>query len=323
MPVLPQLQPPDGTGATFLGSPLVLDIGKLDADFAIVGVPFGVPYGIRQVHYGPADAPCAIRERSLRFGRMADHYDFDIGCSFAELGLRIADCGDVTANPRRVDENASRAVEAIRGIVARKAVPVVLGGDDSISAMAIGGLDRHAPVTVVQIDAHIDYRDEIGGIRNGYSSPMRRAAEMPWVDRIVHVGTRGVGSARPQDVADTLARGNKIVTAAEIRGCGVDAVLEHVPAGANVHVVIDCDGVDPSVMPGTSAPVPGGLSYADVSALFLAISRRARVVGFNMAEHYPALDVNGITALAIVRLIVTLMAGTRIASRSKPPIHAR
>jgi agmatinase len=315
------VQPPEATQATFLGAPLVSDLTTLTADFAVIGVPFGVPYGMRQVHYSPADSPRAIRERSLRFGRMLDHYDFDYGGTFADLGLRVVDCGDVVGDVRDIDASARNAVAAIRQVIARGAVPIVLGGDDSISALAIRALEKRAPVTVVQIDAHIDYRDEVNGERHGYSSPMRRAAELGFVDRIVHIGTRAVGSARTQDVADTLARGNTIITARAVREQGISHVLKQLPTGGNYHVALDCDGLDPAIMPGTSVPAPGGLSYDDVATLFRALGSRGRVVGFNLAEHYPALDVNGITALTAVRLIVNLMAGTRIGARTQAPIH--
>ncbi|MCL4800512.1 MAG: arginase family protein, partial [Burkholderiales bacterium] len=147
----------------------------------------------------------------------------------------------------------------------------------------------------------------VEGVRDGYSSPMRRAAEMPWVERIVHCGIRGVGSARPADVRDTLARGNAIVTARELRRAGVERVLAEFPPGARYYVAFDCDGMDPSVMPGTSVPVPGGLSFHEAADLVAGLARRGRVVGINFAEHFPALDANGITALAIVRLIAILI----------------
>ena len=138
------VQPPEATHATFLGAPLVSDLATLTADFAVIGVPFGVPYGMRQVHYSPADSPRALRERSFRFGRMLDHYDFDYGGTFADLGLRVVDCGDVVANVRNIDANARNAVAAIRQISERGAVPIVLGGDDSISALAIQALENRA-----------------------------------------------------------------------------------------------------------------------------------------------------------------------------------
>jgi agmatinase len=200
--------------------------------------------------------------------------------------------------------------EAVAAQLAARRIPIVLGGDDSISALSLRGFESDGPVEVLQIDAHIDYRDEVNGISDGYSSPMRRAAEMPWVRHIVHVGARGVGSARPQDVRDTLAAGNQIVTARTVAQQGAVAVLRHFTPGARYYIVFDCDGMDPAVMPGTSAPMPGGLAYDTVLEVVHALAKQGHVVGINFAEHYPSLDVNGITALAITRIIVNLIGAT-------------
>jgi agmatinase len=264
------------------------------------------------VHYGASDAPKAIRDRSMRVGTMLNNYDFDIGCAFSDLKLRLRDCGDVIGDPGDLKGNNARATEAVRRILDAGATPIVLGGDDSITALSLGAFERFAPLTVIQIDAHIDYRHDVDGITTGYSSPMRRAAEMPWVERIIHIGTRGIGSARLNDVDDTLARGNKIITASMFRSSGPQSVLQHLPEGGNYYIAFDCDGLDPSVMPGTSAPVPGGLRYEDVADLFLQVGKKGRVVGFNVAEHYPSLDVNQITALGITRLIMMICAAGRL-----------
>jgi len=306
-------QPPEGTGATFLGVPYTAELSAGDADFAVVGLPFGSPYKMRQVHYGASDAPRVIRERSMRVGAMLDNYDFDIGCAFSDLKLRLHDCGDVIGHPGDIEGNNARATEAVRRILDAGTAPIILGGDDSITALSLAAFERFAPLTVIQIDAHIDYRNDVDGITTGYSSPMRRAAEMPWVERIIHIGTRGIGSARRNDVDDTLARGNKIVTAGMFRNSGSRSVLQHLPEGGNIYIAFDCDGLDPSVMPGTSAPVPGGLRYEDVADLFLEIGKRGRIVGCNTAEHYPSLDVNQITALGIIRLIMMICAANRLA----------
>jgi len=305
----PLVVPADGPG--FLSAPIA-DIERLDARFAVLGIPHGVPYPRRgaapSATPGAAEAPRAIRERSARFGRMLGHHDFDLGGALGELAvLRLADCGDVPADPRDVAGSAARATAAVRRILAAGAMPIVLGGDDSTTALALRGFEGHGPLHVLQIDAHIDYRDEVDGVRDGYSSPMRRAAEMPWVKRIVHCGTRGVGSARPDDVRDTLARGNAILTAREVRRAGVEHVLAEFPPGERYYVAFDCDGMDPSVMPGTSAPLPGGLSFREAADLLTGLARRGHVAGINFAEHFPSLDANGVTALAIVRLIVNLV----------------
>jgi len=302
------LPPP---GATFLSAPHAA-IERAAARFAVLGIPCGMPYAARNVAPSVADAPRAIRERSARFGRMLGHHDFDLGGALVAAGdLGLVDCGDVPADPRDLARSAARATEAVRGVLAAGAMPIVLGGDDSTTALALRGFEGHGPLHILQIDAHIDYRDEVDGIRDGFSSPMRRAAEMPWVERIVHCGARGVGSARPADVEATLARGNAIITAREVRSAGVARVLDEFPPGANYYVAFDCDGMDPAVMPGTSAPLPGGLAFYEAADLLTGLARRGRVVGINFAEHYPSLDANGITALAIARLIVILIGAIR------------
>jgi arginase family enzyme len=58
--------------------------------------------------------------------------------------------------------------------------------------------------------------------------------------------------------------------------------------------------------------MPGGLSYTDTTDLFMALGQHGRVVGFNLAKHYPGLDVNGITAITITRLIMATMAGSKL-----------
>jgi agmatinase len=289
----------EAAATSFLSAPRV-GLDKLTARYAVLGIPRGVPYSPRQLTASVTEAPRVVRERSARFGRMLSHYDFDLGRALVGSGqaLSLADCGDVPA---------ANAAAAVKRIVDAGALPIVLGGDDSTTALALRGFEGHGPLSVLQIDAHIDYRDEVDGVREGYSSPMRRAAEMPWVKRIVHCGIRGVGSARPDDVRDTLARGNVIVTAGEVRSRGIERVLGEFPSGETYYIAFDCDGVDPAVMPGTSAPLPGGLSFSEAAGLLTGLAQRGQVAGISFAEHYPSLDANGITALAIVRLIINLL----------------
>jgi agmatinase len=262
----------------------------------VLGIPQGIPYTPEQLTASVCDAPRAVRARSARFGRMLGHHDFDLGGPLNTLSL--ADCGDVAA---------AHAPAAVKQILQRGAFPIVLGGDDSITALSLRGFEGRGPLSVLQIDAHIDYRDEVQGVREGYSSPMRRAAEMPWVKRIVHCGIRGVGSARPDDVRDTLARGNLIFTSKQVHQHGIERILDEFPAEETYYIAFDVDGIDPAVMPGTSAPLPGGLSFDEAAGLLTGLARRGKVAGISFAEYYPSLDINGITALAIVRLIVNLL----------------
>ena len=129
---------------------------------------------------------------------------------------------------------------------------------------------------------------------------------MEHVSRIVQVGLRGAGSARPSDVEDARAAGNLLVTADEVRDRGIGSVLEQLPADASVFLSFDCDGLDPSVFPAVSALAPGGLTYAQASDLIGGIG--SRLVGAAFTEYVPALDEPGICALVAVRLMVRAIA---------------
>jgi agmatinase len=130
---------------------------------------------------------------------------------------------------------------------------------------------------------------------------------MSHVERIVHVGLRGVGSARAADVDDARAAGDLLVTARELRERGVGWLLEQLPADASVFVSFDCDGLDPSVAPAVSAPAPGGLSYREAWDLLAGIG--PRLAGAAFTEYVPALDNNHLSALVVTRLMSALLAG--------------
>jgi agmatinase len=251
-----------------------------------------------------------VRARSQRLARFAHHHDFDLDGPMlvGAPPLRIVDAGDVAGSAGDGAGNAARAEAAVAALLDAGAVPLVIGGDDSIPIPVLRAYREHGPLTVLQVDAHLDFRDEVGGVRDGYSSTMRRAAEMDHVARIVQVGLRGVGSARPSDVADARAAGNLLVTARELRERGVPWLLEELPADGSVFVVLDLDGLDPSVAPAVSGLSPGGLSYAEAGDLLAGVAARCRVVGAAFTELVPARDANQVSTLVVVRLMMRLLA---------------
>jgi agmatinase len=298
---------------TFLGLPAMgaVQPGGEHPAVAILGIPFGVPYPSPGHAAGCADAPDAIRARSRRLANFADHHDFDLDAPMlvGSPPLRVVDAGDVDGTPEDAAGNAARAESAVRSLLATGAVPIVLGGDDSVPIPVLRAYSGGSPLTLLQVDAHLDFRDEVAGVRDGYSSTMRRAAEMEHVERIVQVGLRGVGSARTSDVADARAAGNLLVTARELRARGIEWLLDELPRDGPVFIVFDLDGLDPSVAPAVSAVSPGGLSYDDAGGLLGGAAERCRVVGAAFTELVPALDVNGVSALVVVRMVMRLLAG--------------
>jgi agmatinase len=301
-----RLLPPD---PAFLGLPIATDLSRLEADAVIIGIPYGVPYPHAGPTVGCAVAPAALRRVALRFGRFRGHHDFGLDGPLLppDRPPRLVDAGDVPGAADDGAGNGSRAEAAIGEILARGARPVVLGGDDSIPIPVLRAFAGHAeaPLTVVQIDAHLDFRDEVAGVREGYSSPMRRASEMGHVGRIIQVGLRGVGSARSQDVDDARARGNLLVTARQLRERGVGWLLDQLLPDGPVVLAFDCDGLDPSVCPAVSAVSPGGLSFDEADAIVAGVA--PRLAGAIFTELVPSRDVNDLSTVVVARLIVTLL----------------
>jgi agmatinase len=300
------------TETTFLGASQQTDLEALEADIVILGVPYGSPYPEPGQTAGCAEAPGAIRHRSRRLARFRGHWDFDLDGPLlpTDAPPRLVDAGDVPGEPLDGEGNGRRIRDAVSAVLTSGAVPICLGGDDSVPIPILRAFDGHGPLTIVQVDAHLDFRDEVGGVRDGYSSPMRRASEMPHVERIVQVGLRGVGSARPADVDDARAAGNRLITATELRERGVPWLLAEIADASAVFVSFDSDGLDPAVCPAVSAPAPGGLTYADALALFRGLGNR--LVGAAFTELVPALDRGEMSALVVARLVVAAVSSARI-----------
>jgi agmatinase len=101
--------------------------------------------------------------------------------------------------------------------------------------------------------------------------------------------------------------GKDSMTAREVHAQGVEAALRLIPEGVQVVVTLDCDGLDPGIMPGVAARTPGGLTYTQVIDLIAGLGRRARIAGFDLVELYPPADIDGLSALTAARLLVNLI----------------
>ncbi len=290
-----------------MGLPVETDLDRISAEVAILGVPHGWPYPDIGSTAGCAEAPAAVRRASQRLARFIGHWDFDLD---GPMELRSAvDAGDVPGDPGDGPGNSARTTEAVRAILGAGAVPICIGGDDSVPIPILRAWAGRGPITVLHVDAHLDFRDEVQGVREGYSSPMRRASEMEHVARIVQVGLRGVGSARASDVDDARQAGNLLVTARELDERGVAWLLDQLPAEAAIFVSFDLDGLDPAVAPGVSAQAPGGIGWREADALLAGIG--PRLAGAAITELVPALDPDGRTALAAARVACRLADGVR------------
>ena len=298
---------PHSSSRTFLDFPFANDLDGLDADFAILGIPFGMPYRAAAMGNDQSRAPDAIRRtpttEDIEYTR--NHFDFDLdGHLFAGKNIRVVDCGNVIAIPNDPKEHYRCAEQAARKIFSQGAILIALGGDHGVPIPVMRALDIFdEPVTLVHVDAHLDWRDEINGETEGYSSPIRRASEMPWIDKIVQIGLRGIGSARATEVADARAYGADLISAYEMHAIGMDAVLDRIPDGGPYYLTIDADGIDPTIMPAVMAQTPGGLDWMQTRKLVHGLVKKGRVLGMDLVEIAPQNDVGNITMIHAERLI--------------------
>lgn len=291
----------NAASATFLGLPSASLTDAAKADIAILGAATATPYP--SVGAYCADGPKAIRAGIANWAGARDHMDFDLGGRLLPDGVTALDCGDLVIHPADAPANRTAITNAVKTLLTANTVPVLLGGDDSVVIPWLHAFADHAPISVLQIDAHIDWRDEVQGINLGLSSPMRRASEMGWIDRIIQVGARGAGSARTSDYQDARKAGVVFITGRQVAADGIGPAIDAIPRGARLVITLDCDGLDPSVIPGVIGPAPGGLSYWQTVELLHGAAQRATIAGFDIVELVPQLDVQQRGALVAARLV--------------------
>jgi agmatinase len=189
---------------------------------------------------------------------------------------------------------------------------VVLGGDHGVTIPIVDALDALGePVHILHIDAHLDWREEVGGIRRGYSSPLQWASKNPAVSGMTQIGLRAIGSARRTEVEAAWKYGSKLFSAQQIHAEGMDPVLDTIPEGRAVYLTIDADGLDPTEMPAVMAPTPGGIYFRQLAPLLRSVARRSHIVGMDIVEIAPSYDfANGLTSIMAGRLILNVLSAS-------------
>jgi agmatinase len=281
-----------------------------NVSLAIFGAAEGSPYDSSRPSHS-ANAPTVLREASAKFAGQLQQFDFDLGTAL--LGpdgenFGMVDYGDIPTDARDAEGNRSRITQATRAVLAAGAVPIILGGDDSVPIPWFAGFEGKGPYTVLQVDAHADWADVIKGNAFGYGSTMRRAAQMPWVNGMVQVGARGLGSGGAWQIEDARQWGSHIVTMRDLRRHGMEVALSAIQPGAEVLISIDCDGLDPAVLPAVNMPTPGGLNYMDMMELLTGVAGKARIAGVALVEYVPERDdPNKLSALTAARIAAVAM----------------
>lgn len=292
--------------ATFGKYPPLQDwslLNESDARVAILGVPMDMG---TQYRSGARFGPRSIREASTlyQFGH-SEVYDFDTDETYS-YG-KIIDVGDADMVHTDTMESHKRTQFAVETIIASGKMPVMLGGDHSITAPHCAALAKLGKnITLVQIDAHLDFVDERHGVRYGHGNCMRRCLEMDHIVQLIQLGIRGVSSTAREGFEDARRMGSVIKSVRQVRSLGPEGVAALVPEDASVYFSIDIDGFDPSLSMGTGTPSHGGFTYYEVKDILRHVIYRAGggLVGMDLVEVSPPYDPAGVTATLAARVVL-------------------
>jgi agmatinase len=291
---------------TFGKRPPCLDWDSLDADVAVLGVPYDMG---TQYRSGARFGPRAIREASTLFSfGHGGAYDHEADVVYLPMDqVRIVDVGDADIVHTDTAASHRNAEAAVRKILERGAMPVVLGGDHAVNIPCIRAFADQPPIHLVQIDAHLDFVDVRHGVREGHGNPMRRALEQAHVTGLTQLGIRNVSSTARDGYEDARRRGATIRSVRQFRQLGTERALELIPAGVRYYVTLDIDAFDPSIAPGTGTPSHGGFLYWEVLEFLEGLARRGEVVGIDLVEVAPAYDPAGITAILAAQVLLNFL----------------
>lgn len=232
-------------------------------------VPFEktVSYG-----HGTREGPAAIIDAS----RYMELYDEEIGGETAAIGIHTLPAIDAD---RELEDMMSALQREAQELLKTGKFLCMLGGEHSITAPVVRAFWEKFPrLSVLQIDAHADLRDDYEGSPYSHASTMRRVLE---VCPAVQVGIRSL-SAEEARVIPRLP--TRVLYAKDITGrmdwvnSAVDSLTE------DVYLTIDIDGLDPSLVPATGTPEPGGLMWNETLALLRTLAVKRNVVGMDLVE---------------------------------------
>ncbi len=295
-----------GGAGSFFGLPECLDLSRLDADIVLIGASGCTPYVTSGFYC--ATGPQAIRAAGVPYGAAFGHMNFDLGGPVLPEGVVAVDAGDLPQDPDDASGNRARIFGAVSQVLDAGAIPLLIGGDDSLPIPMLEAFGaRGQSFTILQIDAHIDWRDEVQGESLGLSSTMRRASEMAHIGQIIQVGQRGLGSARASDMEDALDWGVDFIPGGEVARYGVGRAVDLIPEGAEVIVCLDVDALDPAIMPAVIGRTAGGLTYWQLLELIAGVAEKAHIAGFDMVELMPERDIDGQGALLAAQILASVV----------------
>ncbi|MFP3915804.1 MAG: agmatinase [Actinomycetota bacterium] len=301
--------------STFLGVPARRPDDLGDGRVVILGAPFdwGTTY-----RPGARFGPAAIRNAD--YGAM-DGYRPHLPTGIDPLGaLGVVDIGDVYVVPGEMERSIRRIADAVESVARAGKVPIVLGGDHTVTwpnAWGVARVHGFGKVALIHFDAHADTGYLQNGSLYGHGTPMRRLIESGAIPghRFVQIGLRGYWP-EPDVVEWMRLQKMRSYRMDQIQEMGLEAVtdqaVEEATAGAveGVFISVDIDVLDPGFAPGTGTPEPGGLTSRQLLDTLRRLARELPVLGADVVEVSPPYDSRGEqTAYVANRVVLEILNG--------------
>lgn len=249
-----------------------IENGYKESDAVLVQVPYDSTTSYRG---GTRDGPHAF----IIASRQLDMYDWELGVDITNK-VKVHTLNEIEPSMDSPAETIELVKQCVSEIVMDGKLPIMVGGEHSLTPGAVAAVkEKYSDISVLQIDAHSDLRDEYEGSKNNHACAMRRTREI--ASNVVQVGIR----SSCVDEIDFIKKNKleKSIFGTEFKD---EDVLKQL-GNNNVYVTVDLDGFDPSEMPGVGTPEPGGLHWAQVIRLLRKVAEKKRIVGFDIMELAP------------------------------------
>lgn len=268
-----------------------------DAKFVIIGVPD--ESGSHSYRKGTSQGPNAIRDV---FNKR------NVIIRKGEKGFYQSETGLLTARIHDYCNVQKKMVSAIiEGIAKQGKIPVVMGGDHSITAEVLKGLNKlNKKISVVYFDSHPDFICSSSGYYGSVVCDIRQYKNIQF-SKSIEVGIR---EPEREELINLRKSRLKTITPFDIADIGLKKtadIIKNMVKKNHVYISIDMDVIDPAFAPGVSTPSPGGLSAAEIIYLAKKLAKM-KLIGFDVMEVCPKYDVQNITAHLASKIIVETIA---------------
>ncbi|WP_069807778.1 agmatinase [Vulcanisaeta thermophila] len=276
-------------------------------DNNVLGVFLGVPFdGGATFYVGARFGPQYIRSESriLRpYNAELDVYPFKV--------LRAVDYGDVDVIPVSITKTLDGIEEVVKDVINQGATLFIAGGDHSITLGVLRAIGKMFKPILLHFDSHLDYWDEYWGEKYTHGTWVRRAIEEGLIAQVVQVGIRGTQYDKsdfnyPRESPVPI----RVIMMREVEERGIEWLISELRSlEGNVYVSFDIDVVDPAYAPGTGTREPGGFTSNEVLRIIRSLAdAKINLVGFDVVEVAPPLDVANITSLLAANILYQAMS---------------